>query len=132
MAWALPETDSDATWPVEPDSGFVDHVLRSAKGVSRLAPFWTEVASRLTADDILLTAGQYTMTPDHRPLIGPAPLTSGLFLHTGYSGHGIMGAPAGARLLADLMAGVGNTANPFSPARFDGDLTPPDIEKVVI
>ncbi len=132
LAWAQPENDGEASWPVVPDPGFVNMILRGERGVARLAPLWSDLVETLAPEDILLTAGQYTMTPDHRPLIGPAHVTGGLFLHTGYSGHGIMGAPAGARLLADNLVGHSRQENPFSPSRFDGSLTPPDVERVVI
>ena len=36
----------------------------------------------------------------------------GLFVNTGYSGHGIMGSPAGSRHLVDVMLGDVD-ANPF-------------------
>jgi glycine/D-amino acid oxidase-like deaminating enzyme len=72
------------------------------------------------------------MTPDHRPLIGEAPHIRGLYLNTGYSGHGILGAPAGARLLADLMNGNNEMVNPFAPGRFENQTGNPDIEQVVI
>jgi glycine/D-amino acid oxidase-like deaminating enzyme len=73
------------------------------------------------------------MTPDHRPLIGHALATIGLYLHTGYSGHGIMGAPAGARILADCMASPdASSANTFDPRRFAENAPSPDIERVVI
>jgi sarcosine oxidase subunit beta len=72
------------------------------------------------------------VTPDHRPLIGPAVATRGLYLHTGYSGHGIMGSPAGARLLADIVADGHVDVNPFSPARFSSDTPPPDVEHIVL
>jgi sarcosine oxidase, subunit beta len=130
-AWALLETDQPATWPVTPDPSFPDHVLLSADGIGRLAPFWRDLAPALTPAGIMLTAGQYTMTPDHRPLIGPAPQTRGLFLHTGYSGHGIMGAPAGARILADSVTGAPGR-NPFDPSRFADGVSHPDVEPVVI
>jgi len=81
---------------------------------------------------MLLTAGQYTMTPDHRPLIGAAPRARGLYLNTGYSGHGIMGAPAGARILAEAMTRSNDGSHPFAPNRFDGQTDSPDIEQVVI
>ena len=62
---------------------------------------------------MLLQAGQYTITPDHRPLIGPTPI-EGLFVNSGYSGHGIMGSPAGSRLLVDLLTGaIPAHENPF-------------------
>jgi sarcosine oxidase subunit beta len=67
-----------------------------------------------------LVAGLYTMTPDHKPLIGPAPGVEGLWLLTGYSGHDVMGSPSGGRLLADVMSWrFANTDNPFRPGRFD-------------
>ena len=62
-------------------------------------------------------AGQYDYTPDHRPLLGPSAVP-GLFLNTGYSGHGIMGGPGGSRLAVDAMLGrVPPEANPFRPDR---------------
>jgi sarcosine oxidase subunit beta len=58
-------------------------------------------------------------TPHPPPLIGPLDGPEGLFAHTGYSGHGVMGSPAGARLLVDVMCGrVKPAANPFRPSRF--------------
>ena len=132
LAWAQPEPDAPAHWPVKPDPGFIDLVLRSDGGVGRLAPFWHDLGRRLRRSDMMLTAGQYTMTPDHRPLIGEAPHIRGLYLNTGYSGHGIMGAPAGARLLADLMNGNNEMVNPFAPGRFENQTGNPDIEQVVI
>jgi sarcosine oxidase subunit beta len=131
-AWAQPEPDSDPVWPVPADLGFTDLILRGDGGIARLAPIWNAIVPTLNPSDITLTAGQYTVTPDHRPLIGPAPQTEGLYLHTGYSGHGIMGAPAGARLLADLISSSNRVPNPFSPSRFEGAYTPPDVERVII
>ncbi|MEJ7900342.1 MAG: FAD-dependent oxidoreductase [Thermomicrobiales bacterium] len=132
LAWAQPEADAEAAWPVDPDPGFTDLILAGEKGIGRLAPFWHDLAKRLSPEDISLTAGQYTMTPDHRPLIGPAPGTEGLFLNTGYSGHGIMGSPAGARILADIMVNGRDRGNTFSPSRFNGNTPPPDVEQVVL
>jgi glycine/D-amino acid oxidase-like deaminating enzyme len=55
------------------------------------------------------------MTPDSKPIIGPHPQISGLFFDLGYSGHGVMAAPGGGRLLADLVTGrTDDAANPFS------------------
>ncbi|MBA2776305.1 MAG: FAD-binding oxidoreductase [Chloroflexia bacterium] len=132
LAWAQPETDQPAQWPVQPDPEFVELILQSEGGVGRLAPFWNDLRLRLRSSEILLTAGQYTMTPDHRPLIGAAPRTRGLYLNTGYSGHGIMGAPAGARILAEAMTRSNDGSHPFAPNRFDGQTDSPDIEQVVI
>lgn len=119
LAWGRPEAPSPAVFPVPVDPGFPDLVLRHADGVGRLAPFWRTLAPALPSSAIDFAAGQYTMTPDRKPLIGAAAETAGLWLHTGYSGHGIMGSPSGGRLLADLVVGrAGATENPFDPGRF--------------
>jgi glycine/D-amino acid oxidase-like deaminating enzyme len=84
--------------------------------VARLSPFWRNVWARGT-DPFFLMAGQYTYTLDHRPLLGPTPV-SGLGLNTGYSGHGIMGGPGGSRVAIDALLGrLAAAENPFSPGR---------------
>jgi glycine/D-amino acid oxidase-like deaminating enzyme len=46
-------------------------------------------------------------------LLGPLGI-DGIFVNTGYSGHGIMGSPAGSRHLMDVLAGkVSPDDNPF-------------------
>ena len=106
---------SPATEEVPTDARFAFQVLapRSPVAAARLAPFWRAVWEHGAAH-WLLQAGQYTMTPDHRPLIGPTAV-EGLWVNTGYSGHGVMGSPAGSRLLADLLTGRrARTDNPFA------------------
>jgi glycine/D-amino acid oxidase-like deaminating enzyme len=57
------------------------------------------------------------MTPDHRPLLGETEV-AGLFVNTGYSGHGIMGAPAGSRHLVDVVTNeIASEDNVFRPDR---------------
>jgi sarcosine oxidase, subunit beta len=84
--------------------------------VARVAPFWRGVWERGSANWIL-QAGQYTMTPDHRPLLGPTPVEN-LYVNTGYSGHGVMGSAAGSRIVVDtLTGGLTPDQNPFHPIR---------------
>ncbi|MBE2231965.1 MAG: FAD-binding oxidoreductase [Anaerolinea sp.] len=113
LAWAQahePPGEPLDDVPVNPR--FVHEVL---EGVYRLCPFWLEVAETLRRDQVFVQAGQYTITPDDKPIIGPHPEIAGLHFNTGYSGHGIMAAPGGGRLLADLVTGVASDdANPFS------------------
>ena len=54
--------------------------------------------------------GLYTVTPDHRPLIDETPVP-GLYVNTGYSGHGVMCSIAGGRLLVERLHGE---RNPFA------------------
>ena len=99
---------------VPPDPSFPFRVLdpRSPVAASRVTPFWADVWRR---GDFhwLVQSGQYTVTPDHRPLIGHTEV-QGLFVNTGYSGHGIMGSPAGSRHLLDVITGrIGPRENAF-------------------
>jgi glycine/D-amino acid oxidase-like deaminating enzyme len=63
-------------------------------------------------------AGLCTATPDRDPLLGE--LESGLFVATGWQGHGFMRAPATAEAIAAQMLG-GAGVDPFDPTRFSGD-----------
>ena len=121
-AWLLftdPTTPpSEPTDAVPADPGFAFELLDPASptAVAQTAPFWAEVWGR-NAAHWMVQAGQYTMTPDHWPLIGETAV-AGLHMNTGYSGHGIMLSPAGSRRLADLLAGDLTPAdNIFRPDR---------------
>ena len=112
LAWAEPESPSPPSFDVRPDPGFPFRVL---EGVCRLNPFWEDVVGSLPRSQVFLHAGQYAETPDHNPLVGPAPGLPGLWINSGYGGHGVMMTPAGARLLADLMSGKRSPSNnPFA------------------
>lgn len=116
LGWALPEEPSEPMERVPTDWTFPAVVL---DGAARLVPFWSQAAETLTRDNVFLTAGQYTCTPDHKPIIGPWRSLLGLFFNVGYSGHGIMASPGGARLLVDLIIDPGADAeNPFRSGRF--------------
>jgi sarcosine oxidase subunit beta len=96
------------------DQGFAFRLLdpESPSTVARVTPFWREVWEQGHAH-WMIQAGQYTMTPDRRPLLGPTPI-EGLHVNTGYSGHGVMGGPAGSRVLMDVVTGrVPRDRNPF-------------------
>jgi glycine/D-amino acid oxidase-like deaminating enzyme len=96
------------------DADFVDQVLGpdSPTSVARVTPFWREVTPR---EDWTVMCGLYTVTPDHRPLIGETPV-SGLYVNTGYSGHGVMSSIGGARHLVERITGT-RTHNPFALER---------------
>jgi sarcosine oxidase subunit beta len=121
---ATPESPPADNVPVDPAFAFQLLDPTSPFSVARVVPFWREVWDR-GAVPWLLQAGQYTMTPDHRPLIGPLSI-EGLWVNTGYSGHGIMLGPAGSRLLVDLLTGKAES-NPFSPGRTFERREPPTL-----
>lgn len=104
----LEEVPSDWTFPA-----------LALDACARFAPFWWRIGEELTRDNVTVQAGQYDLTPDARPLIGPAGAIEGLHVHTGYSGHGVMGSPGGGRLCVDVLTGrVRPEQNPFRVSRF--------------
>lgn len=64
-------------------------------------------------------AGLCTATPDRDPLVGA--LDDGLYVGTGFQGHGFMRAPAIAESLAEQVLGEADGIEPFDPTRFTGD-----------
>jgi sarcosine oxidase subunit beta len=93
--------------------------------IARDAPFWDEIAERLTQSNVTVEAGLYDMSPDTHPIIGGVGGVRGLYVNSGYSGHGVMGSAAGARRLADLIVGrEREDENPFRLARFDQPRAP--------
>jgi glycine/D-amino acid oxidase-like deaminating enzyme len=63
-------------------------------------------------------AGLCTATPDRDPLLGR--VQSGLYIATGWHGHGFMRAPALGERIADQILG-GSAIDRFDPNRFAGD-----------
>lgn len=48
-------------------------------------------------------AGLYEMTPDHNPMIGEHPDLPGFFMANGFSGHGLMMAPATGKVVSEMI-----------------------------
>jgi sarcosine oxidase subunit beta len=69
----------------------------------------------------LVVQGFYDVTPDHQPILGTVESLEGLWLATGFSGHGFMMAPAIGRRLADAVVGANKDRclDEFSLARFE-------------
>jgi len=86
---------------------------------------WARAAleSRLPAyrdePDATPLVGLYTLTPDAQAAIGPWPAIHGLYLATGFSGHGFKLAPSVAEGLAQMLADEPITA--FDPTFFAPD-----------
>ncbi len=116
--WTAPAPGEPPIEDVPTSAGFAFGLLDPASdhALARVAPFWAEVweSPRL---QWWLQAGQYTYTPDRRPLLGPTTIP-GLAVNTGYSGHGIMGSIGGSRRAVDAITGRLKLAdNPFRPDR---------------
>lgn len=130
LGWANPEEPGIPSERVPADWMFPMLVLEK---IARLSPFWWNVAEGLKREDVHLSAGQYTNTLDKKPIIGVHPDVGGLYLNLGYSGHGIMGSPAGGRLLVDLMMGKeSEERNPFGFGRFARGAALDSEERMII
>jgi glycine/D-amino acid oxidase-like deaminating enzyme len=94
LAWNDPEETPGYKLDFEP--GFIEKILLRA--ADRVPIF-----ENLAVNPKRAWAGLYEMTPDHHPILGEAPGVAGFFLANGFSGHGVMHAPATGKILADLI-----------------------------
>lgn len=74
-----------------------------------LADFYPDLVRRVPAFRDVRVAdawvGLYEMTPDHNPMIGEHPQLKGFFMANGFSGHGLMMAPATGKIVSELIRG---------------------------
>jgi FAD-dependent oxidoreductase domain-containing protein 1 len=89
-----------------------------------LGDFYPGLVRRVPAfKDVRLVegwAGLYEMTPDHNPMIGEHPRLKGFFMANGFSGHGLMLAPATGKVLSELIrCGRSETVEEISDLSID-------------
>jgi len=94
LAWNDPEETPG--YKTDFDPAFVEKILTRAAG--RVPVF-----ENLAVNPKRAWAGLYEMTPDHHPILGPVVDRAGLFLANGFSGHGVMHAPATGKILSDII-----------------------------
>jgi len=94
LAWNDPEETPGFKTDFEP--AFIEKVLTRA--AARVPCF-----ENLAVNPKRAWAGLYEMTPDHHPILGPVAEVAGFFLANGFSGHGVMHAPATGKILSDLI-----------------------------
>jgi sarcosine oxidase subunit beta len=99
MAWNDPEETPGFKTDFVPE--FVEKILLHA---ADRVPVFENVA----VNPKRAWAGLYEMTPDHHPILGEVPEVPGFFCANGFSGHGVMHAPATGKILSDLIL-TGNT-----------------------
>jgi sarcosine oxidase subunit beta len=94
LAWNDP--DETPGYKTDFDPAFVEKILTRA--ADRVPVF-----ENLAVNPKRAWSGLYEMTPDHHPVLGSTSKVPGFFLANGFSGHGVMHAPASGRILADLI-----------------------------
>jgi sarcosine oxidase subunit beta len=94
LGWADPNVKPSFDISIDPD--YTDTMLE--KALYRIPQLETaEVANQW--------AGLYETTPDHRAIVGYEPAVEGLFHVTGFSGHGLMHAPAAGLVSTQIIMG---------------------------
>ena len=93
LAWNDPEETSD-----QPDfePSFIEKIL--VLSANRVPVF-----ENLPINPKRAWAGLYEMSPDHHCILGSVSEVPGFFLSNGFSGHGVMHAPATGKILSDLI-----------------------------
>jgi len=94
LAWNDPEETPGFKTDFEPT--FIEKILTRA---ADRVPVFENVA----VNPKRAWAGLYEMTPDHHPILGESPEVPGFFFANGFSGHGVMHAPATGKILSDLI-----------------------------
>jgi glycine/D-amino acid oxidase-like deaminating enzyme len=100
-----------------PDEGLLDQVMKDA------ADLFPQLQD---ARPVERWAGMIDVTPDEIPVLGPIERMPGLFVATGFSGHGFGIGPAAGYLMAQLAVSERPLVDlqPFRFARFaEGDVT---------
>ena len=94
LAWNDP--DEVTGFNTNFDPAFIEKILTRA--ASRVPVF-----ENLAVNPKRGWAGLYEMSPDHHAILGPVAAVPGFFLANGFSGHGVMHAPATGKILSDLI-----------------------------
>jgi sarcosine oxidase subunit beta len=94
LAWNDPEETPG--YKMDFDPAFIEKILTRA--ADRVPAFENVAVNPKRA-----WAGLYEMTPDHHPILGESPDVPGFFFANGFSGHGVMHAPATGKILSDLI-----------------------------
>jgi sarcosine oxidase subunit beta len=92
-------------WPDSPPPGF-DATFDDTTWLPRVLDVAYARVPRLrnvAIDPAACWAGLYEMSPDHHAIVGRAPALENLYLANGFSGHGVMHAPAIGQLIAELI-----------------------------
>ncbi len=117
LAWNDPEEPPSRSTDFDPS--FVEKIL--LKAANRVPMF-----EELPVNPKRGWAGLYEMSPDHHGILGAVKEVPGFFCANGFSGHGVMHAPATGKIISDLVL-KGKTelidASVLRPERFaEGDL----------
>jgi glycine/D-amino acid oxidase-like deaminating enzyme len=115
LIWTFDAEPRTPAWPPTFDPHYGEALLR---GAARMIP--AMAAYRGMGARGVVDGGYYCKTRENRPLVGPLPV-AGAYVLGALSGFGVMGAHAGADLLAGHVLGgaLPEYARWFLPSRYD-------------
>jgi len=122
------EREQDAIGPGY-GRGVEDYGIEVLAGLAEFLPWLADEGGVQHA-----TCGYYEVTPDDKAILGEDPRLPGLIHASGFSGHGIMHAPAAGRAIADLLSGATPTfdLSGFALQPLLENRPRPDPERMVI
>jgi sarcosine oxidase, subunit beta len=113
LAWNDPEETPG--YKFDFDREFIEKVLERA--ANRVPCF-----DSLAINPKRAWAGLYEMSPDHHAIIGECEELPGFYAANGFSGHGVMHAPATGKIIADLITSgstkIVDDVSVLNPSRF--------------
>jgi len=113
LAWNDPDETPGYKFDVDPE--FIEKVL--VRAADRVPCF-----EELAVNPKRAWCGLYEMSPDHHAIIGEFQELPSFYAANGFSGHGVMHAPATGKIVADLITSgttkVVDDVTVLSPARF--------------
>jgi len=95
VLFACPDIDEKPNFNTDFEESFIEKVYEKAK---HRAPFLAE--TKVIKEKC--RAGLYENTPDHHAILGGCDV-EGLYFANGFSGHGVMHAPAAGRALSEII-----------------------------
>lgn len=111
LAWNDPEETTG--FKTDFENSFIEKILTHA--AERVPVF-----ENLPINPKRAWAGLYEMSPDHHAVLGPVQAVPGFFLANGFSGHGVMHAPATGKIVSDLiLTGKTNVVDDTSVLGFE-------------
>ncbi len=121
LGWADPDTPDGFDESLDPD--YTDEIIM--KAIERV-PMLEEAGIASS------WAGLYSVTPDHKAIIGRVPDIEGFIVAAGFSGHGFMHGPAVGKLIAELLID-GKPSIDLTPLSFERFKdSPKEHEDIVI
>jgi len=115
-----PESGGLLLLEIDPDEGPSFNEEPDWDWLERIIPDFLHMLPRLEEAEVIdAWAGLYAVSPDHSAILGPLPGPKGRYVATGFSGHGLMHAPAVGCAMAEYLLDGRSSTLDVSAYRLD-------------